>query len=147
MTPPVRAAAESSPTADAGHVAPARRTPWLLVPVATPSTEPPAALVWALQEAALREATVLAVVLLDSGVPDRLRTTALAALDAAVLRAVGATGVHGRHRTALMDPLVYQALVATARGGDLVVVRPEGKTLLRPAVPRPVAHRALARTA
>ncbi|RBY84789.1 hypothetical protein [Blastococcus sp. TF02A-26] len=123
-----------------------RQTPWLVVAVPA-GPDVPASLVWALHEAARREATVLAVALVDSGVPDRLRTAALGTLDALVLRAVGLTGVHGRARTALMDPLVYQALAGTARGGDLVVVRPEGKTLLRPATPRSPAVRPLARTA
>ena len=122
-----------------------RQAPCLVVPVTTGSDRL-TALEWALREAARRQATVLAVALVDSGVTDRLRTAALASLDAVVLQAVGATGVHGRARTALMDPLVYQALAGTARGGDLVVVRPEGKTLLRPATPRLSGGRPSART-
>lgn len=88
-------------------------------------------LVWALRVAQQCEATVLAVALLDSSAAQGRRDRALATLEAQVLRAVGRTGVHGRARTALMDPLVYEAIAATARGGDLVVARPQGTVVLR----------------
>lgn len=101
-------------------------------------------LVWAVHEAGRRGAVVLAVALLDSGAAQGRRDRALAALEAQVLRVVGLTGVHGRTRTALLDPLVYEALGATVRGGDFVVVRPQGKVVLRPAARRR-APRAVAR--
>ena len=78
----------------------------------------------------------MAVALLDSEAPQPQRDALLGTLEAHALCAVGETGVHGRLRTALLDPLVFEALAGTARGGDLVVVRPWGKTLLRHAVPR-----------
>ena len=100
-------------------------------------------LVWALRVARQCEATVLAVALVDSGAAQGRRDRALAALEAQVLRAVGETGVHGRSRAALMDPLVYEAITATARGGDLVVARPQGTVVLR----RPSSRRPALRTA
>ncbi|SFL77322.1 hypothetical protein [Geodermatophilus ruber] len=119
---------------------PRREHPRLLVLV-DPTAPVQPELVWALQEAARREATVLAVALLDSGAREDRRIRTLVALDAQLLRAVGQTGVHGRSRTALVDPLVFEAMAATARGGDLVVVRPHSKTVLRPAVPRSTVRR------
>jgi hypothetical protein len=62
-------------------------------------------------------------------------------LEAQVLRAIAETGVHGRARTAVLDRPVYEALTAASRGADLVVVGPQGKSLLRQAVPRPPARR------
>jgi hypothetical protein len=107
------------------------------------------ALVWALREAARREGTVVAIAVLDD--PDdaplgtrSARRDAAALLDrveAQVLRAIAETGVHGRTRTSVLDRVVFDALTAAAHGADLVVVSPEGKTLLRPAVPRPPARR------
>ncbi len=98
-------------------------------------------LVWALRVARQCEATVLAVALVDSAASQGRRDRALAGLEAQVLRAVGETGVHGRSRTALMDPLVYEAIAATAQGGDLVVARPQGTAVLR----RPSSRRAAVR--
>lgn len=118
---------------------PRRESPRLLVVVEGVAAEQPE-LVWALHEAARREGTVLAVALLDCAAREGRRSRALAALDAHVLRAVGLTGVHGRVRTALLDPVLFEALGATARGADLVVVRPTGTAVLRPAVPRPPAR-------
>jgi nucleotide-binding universal stress UspA family protein len=108
-------------------------------------------LVWALREAARREATVVAVTVLDAPSGDPLEGSArvlvreqLAAhdrLEAQVLRAIAETGVHGRTRTAVLDRPVYDALTAATRGADLVVVGHQGKSLLRQAVPRPPARR------
>jgi nucleotide-binding universal stress UspA family protein len=108
-------------------------------------------LLWALREAARREATVVAVTVLDAPAGDPLEGSArvliraqLAAhdrLEAQVLRAIAETGVHGRTRTAVLDRPVYEALTAATRGADLVVVGPHGKHLLRQAVPRPPARR------
>jgi nucleotide-binding universal stress UspA family protein len=129
---------------------PRRQRPWLLVEVdvSAPSS---GGLAWALREAARREATVVAVCVLDApaedlfGVGDR---TALRAqldlhdrLEAQVLRAVAETGVHGRSHTAVLPRPVFDALAAAARGADLVFVAAGGKTLLRQAVPRPPSRR------
>jgi nucleotide-binding universal stress UspA family protein len=111
------------------------------------------ALVWALREAARREGTVIAVTVLDDSDDPlrgaratRLGTALLDRVEAQVLRAIAETGVHGRARTTVLDRTVFEALTAAAHGGDLVVVGPEGKTLLRPAVPR-TSGRRLARGA
>jgi nucleotide-binding universal stress UspA family protein len=129
---------------------PRRQTPWLIVEVdGSPSGH--GALVWALREAARREATVVAVSVLDEPAGDPLegsgrvlaRSHAAAhdRLEAQVLRAIAETGVHGRTRTAVLDRPVFEALTAATRGADLVVVGPAGKTLLRQAVPRPPTRR------
>jgi nucleotide-binding universal stress UspA family protein len=128
---------------------PRRQSPWLLVEVdGTPAGH--GALVWALREAARREATVVAVSVLDAPDGDPLEgsgrvlvRTHLAAhdrLEAQVLRAIAETGVHGRTRTAVLDRPVFDALTAATRGADLVVVGATGKTLLRQ-VPRPPTRR------
>jgi nucleotide-binding universal stress UspA family protein len=129
---------------------PRRQTPWLIVEVdGSPSGH--GALVWALREAARREATVVAVSVLDEPAGDPLegsgrvhaRSHAAAhdRLEAQVLRAIAETGVHGRTRTAVLERPVFEALTAATRGADLVVVGPGGKTLLRQAVPRPPTRR------
>lgn len=129
---------------------PRRQAPWLIVEV---DGSPTAfhALVWALREAARRQATVVAVAVLDAPAGDpldgsarvRLRASLAAhdRLEAQVLRAIAETGVHGRTRTSVLDRPVYEALTAATQGADLVVVGPQGKTLLRQAVPRPPARR------
>jgi nucleotide-binding universal stress UspA family protein len=129
---------------------PRRQHPWLLVEVdGTPAGH--GALLWALREAARREATVVAVCVLDAPDGDPLEGTArirlsaqLAAhdlLEAQVLRAIAETGVSGRTRTAVLDRPVFEALTAATHGADLVMVGASGKTLLRQAVPRPPARR------
>jgi nucleotide-binding universal stress UspA family protein len=129
---------------------PRRQNPWLVVEVdGSPAGH--GALVWALREAARREATVVAVSVLDAPEGDPLEGTSrvlvrshLAAhdrLEAQLLRAIAETGVHGRSRTAVLDRPVFEALTAATRGADLVVVGARGKTLLRQAVPRPPARR------
>ncbi len=124
---------------------PRRQSPWLLVEV-TGSPAGHRALVWALREAARREATVVAVCVLDA--PDRdpladtirppLRTPTAARghLEILVLRAVAETGISGRTRTAVLERPVFDALNAAMRGADLVMVAADGKRLLRPVVPR-----------
>ena len=129
---------------------PRRQNPWLIVEVDGSPTGH-GALVWALREAARREATVVAVHVLDDpgGSPldgtgrVHLRTRAAAhdRLEAHVLRAIAETGVHGRSRTAVLDRPVFEALAAATHGADLVVVGSHGKTLLRQAVPRPLTRR------
>ena len=92
-------------------------------------------LIWALQEAARREATVLAVAVLASDAFEDERTATQVLVEAQVQHAIGETGVHGRSRTALLDPPGFEALARHARGGDLVVVRPPRTTSVRPSVP------------
>ena len=110
------------------------------------------ALTWALREAARREGTVVAVSVFDDpstggvfgGSSRRTRAEQARLLeraDAQVLRAIAETGVHGRARTSVVDRPVFDALTAAAHGADLVVVSPGGKTLLRPAHPRPPGRR------
>jgi nucleotide-binding universal stress UspA family protein len=129
---------------------PRRQNPWLLVEV-DGSAAGHGALVWAMREAARREATVVAVAVLHAPDGDPLegarRALVLAhlaaheRLEAQVLRAIAETGVHGRTRTAVLDRALFDALTAATLGADLVVVGPRGKTLLRQAVPRPPARR------
>ena len=135
---------------------PRRQNPWLVVEV-DGSTAGHGALVWALREGARREATVVAVIVLDAPDGDPLEGSGrvlvrahLAAhdrLEAQVLRAIAETGVHGRTRTAVLERPVFEALIAATRGADLVVVGAGGKTLLRQAVARPPSPRRLARGA
>jgi nucleotide-binding universal stress UspA family protein len=129
---------------------PRRQNPWLVVEV-DGSAATHGALVWALREAARREATVVAVTVLDEPdghplagtgrLPARAHLAAHDQLEARVLRAIAETGVHDRSRTAVLDRPVFEALTAATRGADLVVVGAHGKTVLRPAVPRPPARR------
>jgi nucleotide-binding universal stress UspA family protein len=127
---------------------PRRPAPRLLVEL-DGSTASQGALVWALREAARREGTVVAIAVLDdpddaplgTRSPRRDATALLDRVEAQVLRAIAETGVQGRTRTSVVDRIVFEALSAAAHGADLVVVGPEGKTLLRPAVPRPPARR------
>ncbi|WNV75389.1 universal stress protein [Geodermatophilus sp. DSM 44513] len=128
---------------------PRRPSPWLLVDV-DGSSGSHEALVWALQEAARREATVVVVCAPDE-TDDRpggrtragrhADARALERLDAEVLRALAETGVSCRVRTAVVERPVLEALTSAARGADLVVVGGRGKTLLRRAVPRHPARR------
>jgi nucleotide-binding universal stress UspA family protein len=129
---------------------PRRQNPWLVVEV-DGSTAGHGALVWALREAARREATVVAVGVLDApeGAPFAAgdRNSLRAQLDlhdrleAQVLRAIAETGVRGRSHTAVLPRPVFDALAAAARGADLVFVGAGSKTLLRQAVPRPPSRR------
>jgi nucleotide-binding universal stress UspA family protein len=129
---------------------PRRQNPWLVVEV-DGSAAGHGALVWALREAARREATVIAVSVLDEPDDDPLagfgrvqvsaRLAAHDQLEARVLRAIAETGVHDRSRTAVLDRSVFEALTAATRGADLVVVGARGKTVLRQAVPRPPTRR------
>ncbi len=129
---------------------PRRQHPWLLVEVdGSPAAY--GALVWGLREAARREATVVAVCVVDDDGEDplaglarpapRAGSAALERLEAQVLRAIAETGVSGRVRTAVLARPVFEALSSAARGADLVVVSGQGKTLLRPAVPRQPTRR------
>jgi nucleotide-binding universal stress UspA family protein len=127
-----------------------RQSPWLLVEV-DGSAAAQGALIWALREAARREATVLAVTVVADPPAHPLGTArsstsssqvaALNRLEAHVLRAIAETGVHGRSRTAVLERPVFDALNAAASGADLVIVGAAGKTLLRPAVARSTFRR------
>ena len=129
---------------------PRRQHPWLVVEV-DGSAACHGALLWALREAARREATVVAVSVLDAPDGDPLEGTArvrmraqLAAhdrLEAQVLRAIAETGISGRTRTAVLDRPIFEALSAATHGADLVMVAASGKTLLRQAVPRQSTRR------
>jgi nucleotide-binding universal stress UspA family protein len=135
---------------------PRRQNPWLVVEV-DGSAAGHGALVWALREAARREATVVAVAVLDTPDGDplegagrllvRAHLVAHDRLEARVLRAIAETGVHGRTRTAVLERPMFEALTAATHGADLVFVGTGGKTLLRQAVPRPPTTRRLARGA
>ena len=129
---------------------PRRQQPHLLVEVdGTPATY--GGLLWALREAARREAVVVAVAVLEcpSGDPlgsgprvaARAHASAHDRVQAVLLRAIAETGVHGRSRCAVVDRPVFDALSAASRGGDLVVVASGSKSLLRQAVPRPPSRR------
>ncbi|WP_156036515.1 universal stress protein [Blastococcus sp. URHD0036] len=99
-------------------------------------------LVWALTEAARREATVVAACVIGgAGEAAAVVAAARARVEAQLLRAIGETGVHGRASTAVLERPVFEALSGTARGGDLVLVTGTGKTLLRHAVPRAPTRR------
>ena len=141
----------SAPAPDAGEplqlppLLPRRQNPWLVVEVdGSPAGH--GALVWALREAARREANVVAVTVLEEAedgplgsstrTSRREQAVALDRLEAQLLRAIAETGVHGRARTAVLERPVFEALTAATRGADLVVVGARGKTLLRPAAPR-----------
>ena len=127
-----------------------RRTPWVLVEV-DGSAEGYRALVWALREAARREATVVAVSVLDEPDDDPLRGTARVPrrtqeasrdhLEALVLRVEAETGISGRTRTAIIERPVFEALDAAVHGADLVMVGAGGKRLLRPVIPRQPGRR------
>ncbi len=124
---------------------PRRQSPWLLVEV-DDTPEGHRALVWAVREAARREATVVAVAVLDVPEGDPLDGTARISprtqeaardhVEAHVLRAVAETGIRGRTRTAVLERPVFEALDAAMHGADLVMVGAGGKRLLRPAIPR-----------
>ena len=135
---------DSTPTGRSAAPLPRRQPPWLLVAVdADPSSQ--TALVWALREAARREATVVAVSVSDETAsgddpaagPGTAHGPPLAELDARVRAATVEAGVRPRVRTAVLDAQVFEALAGAARGADLVVVGAHGKALLRHAVARP----------
>ncbi len=133
-----------------GPLLPRRQHPQLLVEVdGSPASY--GGLLWALREAARREAVVVAVAVLDHPEDDplgsapqvvaRAHAAAHDRVQAVLLRAIAETGVHGRSRCAVIDRPVLDALTAAGRGADLVVVGGHGKAILRQAVPRPPGRR------
>jgi nucleotide-binding universal stress UspA family protein len=157
--PPAREGESPTATPAPLHLPPLlsrRPNPWLIVEVdGSPAGQ--GALAWALREAARREGTAVAVLVLEEPEGDPLsgsgrvhlqaRLAAHDRLEAQVLRAIAETGVHGRTRTAVVERPVFEALFAATQGADLVVVSAHGKTLLRQAVARPPAPRRVARGA
>lgn len=117
---------------------PRRARPCLLVLV-DGGTDSHQALVWAMREAARREATVVAVRVADGTTPEQLLREEL---DGWVQRATADADGSVRVQTGVLDPAVLMALAGAARGGDLVMVGAAGKTLLRHAVPRLAPRRA-----
>jgi len=103
-------------------------------------------LVWALQEAARREALVVALAVVEGDADEGERSARRFLVQAQLQRAVDQTGVQGRSRTAVTDRVLLDAITGAACGSDLVVVGPHSKTMLRPAVLRP-SRRGLHRTA
>jgi D-arabinose 1-dehydrogenase-like Zn-dependent alcohol dehydrogenase len=141
--PPAAALPATEPAAP--RSAERRREPARLLVTVDGSAGSTQQLIWALQEAARREAKVLAVAVLGDEADEATRAATRTLIDAEVRYAAEQTGVHGLARTALVDPLVYDALTAATVGGDLVVIRPHRKTVLRPAVPRAPVRRPLTR--
>ena len=90
----------------------------------------------ALRDASRQEGSVLACALVGRRADDVERALVETALETQVARVVAETGVRGRVQTALLDPAVFEALCGTARGGTLVVVQENRRTVLRPAPPR-----------
>lgn len=88
-------------------------------------------LVRALRDAARHEGTVLACAVVDPRADDVERALVRAGLEAQVRRSVEESGVQGRCETALLEPAVFEALAGAARGGTLVVVRENHRSVLR----------------
>jgi hypothetical protein len=119
---------------------PSRRARSRIVVVLDGTAATSVALVRALRDAARQEGSVLACALVGPRADDVERAVAEAALAEQVAAAVAETGVRGRIETALLDPVVFEALCDTARGGTLVVVQQHHRTVLRPASPRAVVR-------
>ena len=113
-----------------------RRERTRLVVVLDGTTDGACELARALRDAVRQEGSVLACAVVRPRADDVERELVRAGLVAAVARAEAATGVCGRTVTALMEPAVFEALAATARGGTMVVVRENRRAVLRPAQPR-----------
>jgi hypothetical protein len=93
--------------------------------------------VWALQEAAWREALVLALAVVEDDADEAERSAKRILLEAQLQHAVDQTGVQGRSCTAVTDRVLLDAITGATCGSDLVVVGPHSKTMLRPAMRRP----------
>ncbi|WP_138757552.1 hypothetical protein [Modestobacter altitudinis] len=88
-------------------------------------------LVRALRDAARHEGTVLACAVVDPRAYDAERELVRARLAAQVDRAVEESGVQGRCEATLLEPAVYEALCGAARGGTIVVVQENHRSVLR----------------
>ena len=88
-------------------------------------------LVRALRDAARHEGTVLACAVVDARADDVERELVRAGLEEQVRWAVEETGVQGRSETALLEPAVFEALSGAARGGTIVVVQENHRSVLR----------------
>jgi hypothetical protein len=112
---------------------PSRRVrPRLIVPVDGTAASS-ADLVRGLRDAARDEGTVLACAIVDPKADDVERALVRAALEEQVDRAVEQTGIRRHSETALIGPVVFEALCGPARGGALVVVQESRRIVLRPA--------------
>jgi nucleotide-binding universal stress UspA family protein len=141
LTPPPAGHPEPAPAASPERHLHHRQRPWLLVAV-DDTSDSHDALIWALREAARREATVVAVrVCAEEDGETPAHGPLLAELDSRVRTATAEAGVRPQVRTAVLDATVFEVFAGAARGADLVVVGTHGKTLLRPAVARPNLRR------
>ncbi|WP_164702984.1 hypothetical protein [Modestobacter sp. KNN46-3] len=95
-----------------------------------------AELMRALRDAVRQDGSVLACAVIGGRTDDVEREVLRAAVEDQVARAVEATGVRGRTEIALLDAAVFEALCGVARGGTLVVVQENRRTVLRSAAPR-----------
>jgi hypothetical protein len=125
---------------------PSRRAHARLIVALDGTASTSADLVRALRDAARHEGTVLACAVVDPRADDVERELVRAELDVQVGRAVEESGVPDRSEAALLEPAVFEALSGAARGGTLVVVQENHRTVLRCA-PARTPGRALVRHA
>lgn len=93
-----------------GESLPPRHEPPRLLVAVDGSAGSQRRLVRALREAVRRDATVLAVAVIEIDAPVDIRIAARTALQAQALTAEIESGVPGRSRTVLVDPIVYEAM-------------------------------------
>ena len=110
---------------------PSRRAHARLIVALDGTASTSADLVRALRDAARHEGTVLACAVVDPRADDVERELVRAQLDVQVGRAVEESGVPDRSEAALLEPAVFEALSGAARGGTLVVVQENHRTVLR----------------
>jgi hypothetical protein len=110
---------------------PSRRAHARLIVALDGTASTSADLVRALRDAARHECTVLACAVVDPRADDVERELVRAELDVQVGRAVEESGVPDRSEAALLEPAVFEALSGAARGGTLVVVQENHRTVLR----------------
>jgi hypothetical protein len=110
---------------------PSRRAHARLIVALDGTASTSADLVRALRDAARHEGTVLACAVVDPRADDVERELVRAELDVQVGRAVEESGVPDRSEAALLEPAVFEALSGAARGGTLVVVQENHRTVLR----------------
>ncbi|WP_156119056.1 hypothetical protein [Modestobacter caceresii] len=90
----------------------------------------------ALRDAVRQEGSVLACAVVGARADDVERALIRAALETQVAEVVEAIGVQGHTEIALLDEAVFEALCDVGRGGALVVVQENRRTVLRSAPPR-----------